>query len=58
MSAESRLNAADPAEESTVGPLNRASSQTSTFVRDEIAARASQPAGAVTDKIDDSVHRS
>ncbi len=58
MSAESPLNAADPAEESTVGPVNRVSRQTPTFVRDEITERASQPASGVTDKIADSVRRS
>jgi len=39
MTAESPLNAVEPAEESTVEPVNRASWQTSTLVRQEIARR-------------------
>ena len=48
MTAESPLNAVEPAEESTVGPVNPASWQTSTLVRDEIAEGASHAAGGVT----------
>jgi hypothetical protein len=58
MTAESSLNAVEPAEESTVGPVNRASGQTPTLVRDEITEAASHAAGAVTHKIENSARRS
>lgn len=58
MSAESPLNAVEPAEESTVGPVNRGSRQTSTLVRDEITEAASHAADGVTHKIEDWARRS
>jgi hypothetical protein len=51
MSAESPLNAVEPAEESTAEPVNRAPWQTSALVRDEIAEDGNHAAGGVTDKI-------
>lgn len=58
MTAESPLNAVESAEESTAEPVNRASWQTSTVVRDEIAKGANHAAGGVTDKIENSARRS
>lgn len=58
MTAESPLNAVEPAEESTVGPANRAARQTSTLVRDEFTHAANYAGAGVNDKIEDSVRRS
>jgi hypothetical protein len=58
MTAESPLNAVEPAEESSVGAVNRASSPTSTLVRDEIAERASHAVRGVAHTIEDSARRS
>ena len=58
MSAESPLNVAELADESSAGLVNRASSQMLTLVRDEIAECASNAACGVTHKIEDSVPRS
>ena len=58
MTAESPLNAVKPAEESSAGPVNRASSRTSTLARDEIAERANHAACGITHKVEESARRS
>ena len=58
MTAESPLNAVELAEESTAGPMNRASWHTSTPVPDEITEGASRRSGRVAEKIEDAGRRS
>ena len=58
MTAESPLNAVEPAEESTVGSVSRASWPTSALVHTEITHGVSHAVGGATDKIEDSVRRS